>query len=570
MRLVIVESPSKCKKIEGLLGPGYRCLASVGHICEIANGLQGIDPVTLLPSYTIVRGKTKVVRQLQKECREAEAVLLATDPDREGEAIAYHLCLFLKLSPLTTPRVCFHEITREAVQTAFAHPSLLDMNLVRAQQARQVLDLYVGYKVSPLLWRTVGPRLSAGRCQTPALRMLWDRELSLKDPSTLDSHLTMTANFDAGFLHCALLNPPKRWEHFVALVQEMKRFPHFILSDARVQNRLQNPPAPFITSTIQQDCHDALHLSPQRCMSILQSLYEKGMITYMRTDSPALSETAILDCRAVIENKYGADNFERRLHASKSATSQEAHEAIRPTQMSKEELEAPFTDPEKKVYRRLWQRTLASQMVAYRFAETTATIRCGTLATFQHTGRETRHMGWKLVYDTTPEVSPVIPPMPLAVPWRGGLVTQEFEKGRGRHSESTLVRHLEKHGIGRPSTFASLCAKIIERKYATITDVAGITVLCRRLLIDEAFSTQQKEEVVTLGRDKKKYVVTAVGQRVLDYLSAHCPLILDYAFTRGMESDLEIISGDQARYHSVLASYLSRVDALVEATVMDS
>lgn len=563
MKLVIVESPSKCKKIEDLLGPGHRCRASVGHICEIANGLAGIDPVTLLPSYAIVKGKTKVVRALQKECREAESVTLATDPDREGEAIAYHLCLFLKLSPLTTKRVRFHELTRDAVRGAFAHPSLLDMNLVRAQQARQVLDLYVGFKVSPLLWKNVGPRLSAGRCQTPALRMLSDRERSLTDPSNLTSHLVMTADFDEeGFCGCVLQRPPKSWDDFVALVDSMRHDPRFVLWEFEDHPKIQNPPPPFITSTVQQDCHGTFHYSPQFCMSVLQSLYEKGKITYMRTDSPTLSEIAVAACRSIIEEKFGVSNFEKRVYASKSVTAQEAHEAIRPTDVAVEELCTNFTDPEKKVYRRIWQRTVASQMVAHRFTERVAKIRCSSTIDFEHTSRETRALGWKLVYGAMPEVAPPIPgPLPCPLGWQKGVITQEFEKSRGRHSESTLVRELEKRGIGRPSTFASLCAKVVERGYAEKKSVDGITVPRVRATIDKDFVLEKGQEEVTLGRDVAKYVVTPTGHQVLGYLSTKVPLILDYALTSAMERDLEIVAQDATQYHKILGSYLSRVDA---------
>jgi DNA topoisomerase-1 len=563
MKLVIVESPSKCKKIESLLGNGYRCKASVGHICEIANGLKGIDHQTLLPTYRLLKGKAGVVKKLGTECRGADnTVFLATDPDREGEAIAYHLCLFLKLCPRTTPRVRFHELTRDAVGKAFAEPSRIDMNLVRAQQARQVLDLYVGYKISPFLWKAVGPRLSAGRCQTPALRMLWQREQQLRDPRQFTSRLHMTADFDHGLVQSILLQPPAVWKDFLTVVDRMKKNPCFEVKEVKTTTKRQNPPPPFITSSIQQDCHTTFHYSPSVCMSILQSLYEKGKITYMRTDSPALSETAMTECREQVEKQYGTEFSETRVYASSSATSQEAHEAIRPTRMAVKELAPSFTEPERKVYLRIWRRTMASQMVAYRFSETVTMVQhraSSSVLDFQHTGRQSLHMGWKIVYGVSPETShdPVL--LGTTVLWQRGEVVQEYEKGRGRHSEATLIRELEKHGIGRPSTFASLCTKILERRYAVIKNVQGITVSRFRATISSQFFVETKEERVTLGTDHGKYVVSETGQQVLAYLSTHFPWLLDYSFTRGMEADLETIVSDQGRYHAILESYLSKI-----------
>jgi DNA topoisomerase-1 len=568
MKLVIVESPSKCKKIESLLGKKeFRCVASVGHICEIANGLKGIDKDTFLPAYAIKKGKGGVVKKLVKECKEAETVYLATDPDREGEAIAYHLCLFLKLSVVKTPRVRFHELTGEAVRKAFAEPSLVDMNLVRAQQARQVLDLYVGYKLSPFLWKAVGPRLSAGRCQTPALRMLFDREQRVKDPQHLPSTLVMTADFNPGLQKSVLLHAPKEWERFEEIIKSMKKHPLFVIADTKSTNRLQNPPPPFITSSVQQDCHSTFHYSPQHTMAILQSLYEKGKITYMRTDSPALSENCIEECQVQIHKKYGPDYFEKRVYASTSSTSQEAHEAIRPTHMALEMVGQSFSEHEQKVYRRVWQRTMASQMVAYRFTETVVLIQCeNTSTTFQNTRHVPRHQGWKSVYFITTtsqdseEVPKPPPPLQSRVEWQQGEVVQEFQKGKGRHSEATLIKELEKHGIGRPSTFASLCSKIVERKYASLSNVKGITVPVFRAFVDREFKINITKDKVTLGNDHGKFVVTPTGQQVLLCLSQKFPWVLDYSFTQKMESDLETIVVDKKKYNTVLGSYVSKIE----------
>jgi len=533
----------------------------VGHICEIQNGLKGIQKDTLLPCYVLSRGKKRVVQQIQQHCREATTVYLATDPDREGEAIAYHLCLFLGLCPETTPRVRFHEITKPAVLHAVANPTTLDMDLVRAQQARQVLDLYVGYKISPLLWKAVAPKLSAGRCQTPALRMVLDREKQVKDPRHLKRRLVLTADFDQGFSGCVLVHPPlTSWadaENTVdALYAEKGRV---TVIEKTVKLCRQPPPPPFRTSTIQQDAHAALGLSPQHTMAVLQTLYEKGRITYMRTDSTALSETAVHECGAVITKKYGTDHFEHRVSVSKSPMSQEAHEAIRPTKMTTEMLPAGCTDLEKKMYDRVWKRTLASQMIFHRFSESVYTL-FSAGCRFQKTSRETLQQGWKLVYTAAAEIPCSLMNPPCVVHWQQGTVSEEFEKGKGRHSEASLIRELETRGIGRPSTFASLCTKLLQRRYARLGDVPGLPVERRCLRMDETFQRKETRETTVLGTDRGKYVVSETGKQVLAYLEARVPLVVEDGFTGAMEKDLEIIATDREAYHGIVSTWMSKID----------
>jgi len=429
--------------------------------------------------------------------------------------------------------------------------------------------------LSPFLWKVVGPRLSAGRCQTPALRMLLDREHRVKDPQQLPSTLVMTADFHPDFQKSVLLEPPKEWERFEEIIETMKKHPDFVVSELKSTNRLQNSPPPFITSSVQQDCHSTFHYSPQHTMSILQSLYEKGKITYMRTDSPALSENCIEECEVQIHKKYGPNFFEKRVYASKSATSQEAHEAIRPTHMALEILGQSFSEHEQKVYHRVWQRTMASQMVAYRFTETVIKIQCeNTSVAFQNTRHVPRHQGWKSVYGpgTTTSSSqegkemPKVPPLQSRVEWQKGEVVQEFQKGKGRHSEATLIKELEKHGIGRPSTFASLCSKIVERRYASISNVKGITVPVFRAFIDSDFRVDIVNERATIGSDHGKFVVTPTGQQVLLCLSQKFPWVLDYSFTQKMESDLETIVVDKKNYKNVLGSYVSKIEESLQSS----
>jgi len=566
MKLVLVESPSKCKKLEGFLGRGYKCRASIGHICEIKGGLQGINTTTLEPSYAVVKGKRKTVTSLKELCRGAEAVFLATDPDREGEAIAYHLCLMLSLPVKTTPRIRFHEVTKDAVLRAFASPGTIQMNLVRAQQARQVLDLYVGYRVSPFLWKAVGPRLSAGRCQSPALRMLHEREqrVVVSQDQEAKTSFVMTADLGGELTGCEYQGPLASVDDALRLIGRLKATDHYVVYRKEETPRSQNPSAPFITSTVQQECASSMGIAPTRCMQLLQSLYEKGTITYIRTDSPSLSEEALEECRVVVSDTYGADKHERRQYASRSSTSQEAHEAIRPTKMALRELPSDdaFSEQERAVYRRLWRRTLASQMTAYRFTEQVLLIRCGT-DELEHRGRRTTDMGWKAVYETTPETCPVMEDIPIVVPWRGGVVIQELEKGVGRHSESSLLRELERHGIGRPSTYASLGAKLLERGYARVGNTKGVAVQRLRLEVAVDYRVRKKKESVRVGDDKNKYMVTETGKKVVEFLTSRFGPILEYGFTETMERGLDTIVEDAARYKPVLSSYMTIMDECI-------
>ena len=555
MKLVIVESPSKGKKIKSFLGADYECRASMGHIAEIEKGWKGVDKETLLPTYTLLRGKKRAVQQLLSLVKEATQIYLATDPDREGEAIAYHLCLFLKLCPRTTPRIRFHEITKHAILQAFQNPLVIDMNLVRAQQARQVLDLWVGFTLSPFLWKAVGPRLSAGRCQSPALRMLVDREERLKDLSCISRHLALYADFEPFYQKCTLENCPPTWEAILDMVSHFPTNP-FEAYEATSKSCRQLPAAPFITSTIQQDAHTVLGLSPLQCMSVLQSLYEKGRITYMRTDSPTLSPAWRQECEEYIVKKYGATLYESRQYDS-SKTSQDAHEAIRPTKIKVESLPEGSTDLEKKMYARIWKRAVASQMAPYRYTETVTRIRNGPYR-FRHLCTNTLQEGWKMLYGLEESIPQQPPTLPCPLQWKGGRVTEEYDKTQGRHSEASLVREMEKRGIGRPSTFASLGAKLLERNYATVGPVQGKTVPKKQLFLDKNFQMRESNEMVKVGEESKKYRVTPVGHQVMNYLKENFPLVLNYSMTESMENDLDDIARDGSFYYPRLSRWLSQ------------
>lgn len=557
MKLVIVESPAKCKKIAGFLGKDYQCVATVGHIYEIDNGLEGIDPTTWLPTYRKMKKKTKVLANIRSLAKKAEEVFLATDPDREGEAIAYHICLFLSLPVATTKRVRFHEITQKAVCDAVQHPSCLDMSLVRAQQARQVLDLYFGYTLSPFLWKMIGPRLSAGRCQSPALGMLVEREQKLVEPV---SRMVVKWTFDHGLQKCILQQPRlETKQQCTDMIDSLKSINTYTIDEKKITKHTQSPPAPFITSTIQQNSG----FSPGHCMKILQSLYEKGKITYIRTDSPSLSEFALDACRDYITNTFGISMHHRRVFTSKSSNSQEAHEAIRPTDPHLKSLDSHvFSTEERRLYGLVWKRTMASQMANHRYNEQEIQITCD-IYSFLHKSRQILDMGWKCLYETQPQDMLVFDPQVKRVLFVEGEITQEFESSLGRHSESTLVRSLESNGIGRPSTFANICSKILERRYAIIQDIRGKEIKRMRMSVARDYVTQETQEKYVLGAEKKKWVVTDLGQRVVQVLQNIVPLIMDYNFTKTMETDLDIILQDPAQYTSIIEKHVRRIEACI-------
>jgi DNA topoisomerase-1 len=386
--------------------------------------------------------------------------------------------------------------------------------------------------------------------------MLVDREERLKDLSRVPRHLALYADFEPFYQKCSLENCPSTWEAILEIVQH---FPanHFEAYEATSKICRQLPPAPFITSTIQQDAHTMLGLSPLQCMSVLQSLYEKGRITYMRTDSPTLSPSFLKTCEDYIVQKYGATLYESRQYDS-SKTSQDAHEAIRPTKIKVETLPEGCTDLEKKMYARIWKRAVASQMVAHRYTETVTRIRNGPYR-FRHVCTTTLQKGWKTLYgweESVPQQPPPLLPSPLT--WKGGRVTEEWDKTQGRHSEASLVREMEKRGIGRPSTFASLGAKLLERNYATVGSVPGISVPKKQLFIDQNFQLRESHETIVVGEESKKYRVTPVGHQVMNYLKETFPLVLDYSMTESMENDLDTIAREGSHYYTMLSRWLSQ------------
>jgi DNA topoisomerase-1 len=531
--IVIVESPAKAKTIERYMGKDYRVLASMGHVRDLPKsdfGLEINGGVRFTYRALPQAGTKKAMAAIRKAVKEAEAVWLATDPDREGEAIAWHVSELAKLKDGARRRVTFNEITRRAVTEAFSHPRDIDMDLVDAQQARRAVDRIVGYKLSPLLWRTLAPNLSAGRVQSAALLLvvLREREIRAFRPREYwDISAQLATRRDETFVALYPVGEKARFElgneRSATEVTERVRPGPWVVRAVRRSERTRKPPAPFKTSTLQQAASSKLSLPTWKTMSLAQSLYEGGHITYMRTDSTNLSRDALADIGAVIEAQFGRDYHEARTFSAKSKGAQEAHEAIRPTDAARlpADLTGHMSPDELRLYEMIWQRALASQMKEAVYDATAIDVTSNGV-TFRATGQTLKFDGYMRVYlersdDEPEEVEGLLPEVvegeTLAL--RRLDAEQHFTQPPPRYTEATLVREMERLGIGRPSTYSPTIKKLIDRKFVRSEN--------RRLWPQQ------------LGEEKTQL------------LEAHFPDIVDFEFTARMEEDLdEIAEGSKA------------------------
>ena len=526
MKLLIVESPSKAKTIEKYLGKGYTVKASVGHVRDLPkSNKKAIDIKNdFKPHYEISPGKEAVVSELKKLAKKADEVFLATDPDREGEAIAWHLA---ELCDLKKPkRLAFHEITKNAIEEALKHPRTIDQDLRRAQEARRVLDRLVGYDLSGLIWKKVRYGLSAGRVQSPALRIIAEREREIRAfiPERYFKiyGIFETARRDTLTLTCT---EEPRDEARMEQIRAAAKAGPWRVAEVKETETSRSPRAPFTTSTLQQAASSRLGLSPSRTMRVAQSLYEKGLITYMRTDSTTLGKDAVSAIAGVISQKYGKDMVSIREFKTKVKNAQEAHEAIRPTDPSK--MDAGVSVEDKKLYRLIWQRTVASQMNDAMLLKTTVYGRVPdeNIPAFTVTGSRTLSPGWLLA---DPDARGEDTELPLvkadeALSMRAFEAEEKHTEPPGRYSEAGLVKELEKRGIGRPSTYASIIKTLLDRGYAT------------------------KE-----GRSLKP---TDTGEVVSGFLEEHFSLYISDTFTADMEDELDDIAEGKREYAKTLADF---------------
>ena len=569
--LVIVESPAKAKTIEKILGDKYTVKSSYGHIRDLKKKGLSIDIAKgFEPEYEISPDKVKVVSELKKLSKEAQTVWLASDEDREGEAIAWHLKEALQLPDSKTRRIVFHEITQNAILHAVENPRQVDRNLVNAQQARRVLDRLVGFELSPLLWRKVRPSLSAGRVQSVTVRLIVEREREIMNFEGSD-YYRVVGEFATpdGAVFKAELNTRFKTEEeagrFLADISAAGVV--FTVGSVETKPSKRTPAAPFTTSTLQQEAARKLGFSVSQTMSVAQRLYEAGLITYMRTDSVHLSSLAIGAAKEAVETLFGAKYHKTRQYTTKSKGAQEAHEAIRPTDIDRRE--AGTTAQERRLYDLIWKRTVASQMADAELERTTAQIVVSNRSEkFAASGEVITFDGFLRLYmeSRDDEVSAaktdgsgdgLLPAMTEGtVLTRGQTVaTQRFAQRPPRYSEASLVKHLEELGIGRPSTYAPTISTIINRGYVVKEDRDGVKRDYTVLTLSKAGGLKRTRKSEMTGAEKNKLFPTDIGMLVTDYLAEHFAAILDYNFTARVEKEFDEIAEGGLDWRRMLAAF---------------
>lgn len=561
--LVIVESPAKAKTIEKYLGSDFSVKSSFGHIRDLPKKGLNIDiEGDFTPTYDIPADKKKVVSELRAAAKGKE-VWLASDEDREGEAIAWHLCQALGLKPAQTKRIVFHEITKPAIENAVKNPRHVDEKLVDAQQARRILDRLVGYELSPVLWKKVRPGLSAGRVQSVAVRLIVEREREIKEHSS-ESNYKVTAQFQAAKAELpaelsARIDDQKQAEAFLA---DCKEAVYKVVSVEQKPGS-RNPSAPFITSTLQQEASRKLGFSVKQTMTLAQRLYESGHITYMRTDSTVLSGQAIKAAEDYIKNEFGDKYHQVRQYKTKDSSAQEAHEAIRPTNLTIQT--AGEDQAQKKLYNLIWRRALASQMAAAEVDRTDVTISISTRKeVFEAKGEVLRFDGFLKVYGGGKD-DVILPDLEIGLELKLNLMqaTETFNKPPARYSEASLVRKLEELGIGRPSTYAPTISTVQTRGYVERADLEGEQ---REITILELAGKEVKKrtDVQNYGADKGKLIPTPLADVTTDFLVKNFPGIVDYDFTAKVELDFDGIAEGKEPWQRMIKDFYKEFHPLVK------
>ncbi len=574
--LVIVESPAKAKTIEQFLGKDYHVTSSYGHIRDLKKRSFSINTDTFEPQYEIPDDKKKVVADLKKKAKEAKTVWLASDEDREGEAISWHLKEVLGLDEKLTKRIVFHEITKDAILDAIKHPRGIDKNLVDAQQARRVLDRIVGFKLSPVLWRRVRPSLSAGRVQSVTVRLIVEREREVQNFKA-EEYYRVTALFrdEEGNVVKAELNHKFPKEQQALEFLEACAKAQFTISDLQTKPSTRCPAPPFTTSTLQQEAAHKLHFTVAQTMRVAQSLYEKGLITYMRTDSTNLSTLCLRTSKAFILKELGEEYSKTRQYRTKAKGAQEAHEAIRPTYIDHTDIKG--TDQERRLYNLIWQRTVACQMADAVIEKTSATIAVsGQKHCFVAAGEVVKFDGFLHVYQKTEEESDDreaegavgLPVLKVGQTLQRDEITatQRFTQHPARYDEAGVVRKLEELGIGRPSTYATVVTTMQDREYVVKTDKPGEKVSITLLtLVGDKISSQKKSTIV--GAEKGKLVPTDTGIIVNDFLTQFFPDVLDYNFTAEVEKNFDQIAEGKVEWSAMIREFYETFNPMVEKSL---
>jgi len=592
--LVIVESPAKCKKIEEYLGPGYKCVASFGHLRELSS-LKNVDiQNNFEPTYTIIDNaiKKNQIENIRKEIKKANEIVISTDDDREGEAIGWHICKLFNLDINKTKRITFNEITETALQKAIKNPSRINMNIVNAQQARQILDLLVGFQVSPLLWKYISKNsensLSAGRCQTPALRIIYDNQKEINEAKEKEKYNTIGffTNKNISFE----LTPQGKFEtkdEVIEFLDGTAEFDH-IYTCTKPEIKIKKCPEPFTTSRLQQTASNELHFSPKETMKVCQSLYEGGYITYMRTDSKKYSKEFIDSTKEYIvrtyEEKYVNENInilinnrEKNINENENESEtqnnliQEAHEAIRPTTISLKELHDNLDSKEKRMYKLIWENTLESCMASAIFYSITASILALNNLKFVCSSELINFPGWKIVSKKyLNEINPDNKEYHyLQTIKQNQVIYYKKIKSnvtltniKSHYTEARLIQLLEEKGIGRPSTFAMLIDKIQERGYVKKEDIKGKQMICVDFELEngEIFEIESKRE---FGNEKNKLVLQPLGLIVMEFLENNFNNLFDYGYTKQMEDDLDKISQGNKLWYELCRGCNDQISSLI-------
>ena len=592
--VVIVESPAKCSKIEGFLGPGYKVIASFGHITTL-KGLKDIDVGNnYTPSYSVIDTKKTHISKLRQAISNSSKVIIATDDDREGEAIGYHICNLFNLPLETTPRIIFNEITKPAITAAINNPTVLNLDLINAAIARQVLDILVGFSVSPVLWKKVARNskngLSAGRCQSPALRLVYENQKDIdKSPGTfiyktIGYFTKYTVPFTLNYEYATVdgtegaTEGGDDMEHFL---EESINFNH-VFDGGKPKITTKSPPQPFTTSTLQQSANTNLRVTPKNTMSICQRLYECGLITYMRTDSKTYSREFISAAKKYITGEYGeeyintnVDSLGVRQNDTKKSTTkkgttkkstakkgttkkdnakaQEAHEAIRPTDITRIDLDANFDVKEVKMYKLIWKNSVESCMSPAKYNALTSTITAPSSHKYKYSCEQVVFPGWKIVggYEKENKIyNYLLSLKSQTVSYSKITATVSIKNTKSHYTEAKLVQLLEENGIGRPSTFSSLIDKIQTRGYIKKDSVSGKNKTCYEWeLVDNELVQIEVEK--TFGGEKNKLIIQPLGVLVMDFLIDQYNDLFNYEYTKKMEEDLDIIAAGEYRWYDL-------------------
>ncbi|MGY8920647.1 MAG: type I DNA topoisomerase [Flavobacteriales bacterium] len=572
--LVIVESPAKAKTIEKFLGKDFKVQSSFGHIADLPSKELGVDvDGDFTPKYIVSSDKKKLVADLKKEAKKAEMVWLASDEDREGEAIAWHLAEELDLKKENTKRIVFHEITKTAILKAIENPRQIDYNLVNAQQARRILDRLVGYELSPVLWRKVKGGLSAGRVQSVAVRLIVEREREIEAFNPVASY-RIDAEFVTAQGNSFKAKLPKNFQTQAAARAFLEKNidASYSVADLIKKPAKKSPAAPFTTSTLQQEAARKLYFSVGKTMTIAQRLYEAGLITYMRTDSVNLSNDAQQDAAKEITKSFGEAYSHPRKYKGKSKGAQEAHEAIRPTQMSRHSIEGDYDQT--RLYDLIWKRTLASQMSDAQLERTNVKIAItssqGVKEQFTANGEMIKFDGFLKVYlegidNDEQEQEGMLPKLVKADVLGANYITatERFTRPPYRFTEASLVKQLEELGIGRPSTYAPTISTIISRKYVEKGTIEGVERKYLQLTLAKQ-ALKDNTLVETIGSDKGKLVPTDIGMIVNDFLVEHFSAVLDFNFTAKVEQDFDDIAEGKEDWKHMLKEFYGKFHPTVE------